>query len=151
MRERIDNAVWPDAARAADDPAVLPGRKLDPDLVGVDGALGEGMAHIQGSHHHFHEVLAAFLERGRLGPDRAQEPAVDRSSLAEREDVNSHLLILEKRRLPLGRLLVSVKHGQARIGAQEQMVMDLPCSLAVKIPGPEIRRGQQVHVALGAV
>ena len=132
------DAVGADAARAADDPAILSGRELDPDLVGVNGALSERMAHVQGSHHHFDEVFAPLLERGRLGPDRAQELAVDRSPLAKREDVDSHLLILEERLLPLGRLVVSLEHGQARIGTQEQMVVDLPHSLAVEIPGAEV-------------
>ena len=43
------------------------------------------------------------------------------------------------------------KVGRAGVGAGEEVVVDLPRALAVEVPGAEVVRGQQVHVALGAV
>ena len=72
------------------------GDQLDPDLVGVDRSLGERMADAERPDDGLDEVLPARLERRDLGPERAEELAVDRSSLAEGEEVDADLLVLEE-------------------------------------------------------
>ena len=51
----------------------------------------------------------------------------------------------------LGGCVVSLERWQSRIGSGKEVVVNLPHALAVEVPGPEVVRGQQVHVALVAV
>ena len=51
----------------------------------------------------------------------------------------------------LGDLLVAQDGGQAGVGADEEVVVDLAASLAVEVLGAEVGRGLQLHVALDAV
>ncbi len=56
MRVRIDRAVGPDAAGAADHAVARPGDQLDPDLVGIDRSLAEGVADPERADHDLDQV-----------------------------------------------------------------------------------------------
>ena len=72
VREGIDRAVRAHSAGTADDPAAGAGDQLDPDLVGINGSLAEGMADCERADDDLDQVLAAGFRRweprGGSGP-----------------------------------------------------------------------------------
>ncbi len=126
-----------DAARSADHAVAGAGDQLDPDLVGVDGALAERVADREGPDHDLDQVLAAGSSRGDLRAQGPQEPAVDHAAVAQAEDVDPHLLVAQEPGVPLGGLLVAREGGQAGVGADEEVVVDLAAALAVEVAAPK--------------
>ncbi len=124
--------------------------KLDPDFVGVDSPLAEQVPDPEGPDDDLDEVLAARLERGVLGTQRRHERAIDRTAFAEAEYIDPDLLVGQEPRMPLRSLRIRLDGGQSCIGPDEEVVVDLPAALAVEVPGPEVGRGLELHVALGA-
>ena len=57
--------------------------QLDPDLVGVDRPLAERVAEAERPDDDLDQVRLARLERRDLGPERAEQLAVDRAPVAE--------------------------------------------------------------------
>ena len=129
----------------------LAGDQLDPDLVGIDGSLGQRMAQGKGAHHNLEQVFLPRQQRRNLGPQGTHELPFDPAALTQREDIDTDLLFLEELGMSLGGCVVSLERWQSRIGSGKEVVVNLPHALAVEVPGPEVVRGQQVHVALVAV
>ena len=88
---RVDRAVGADPARAADHAVAGPGDQLDPDLVGVDRPLAERVAEAERPDDDLDEIRLARLERRDLGPERAEQRAVDPAAVAEGEEVDADL------------------------------------------------------------
>ena len=104
----------------------------------------------EGPHDDLDEILPARPERRGLGSQRRHELAVDGAAFAEAEDVDADLLVGQEPRVPLGGLAIPLDGRQARVGPDEEVVVDLAAALAVEVLGAEVGRGLQLHVALGA-
>ena len=143
--------VRTDPAGAADDPAARAGDQLDPDLVGIDRSLAEGMADPKRPDDDLDQVFPPGLSVGTVGPERAQAVAVDRASVAQAEDVDSHFLVAQETgvasRRPRHRRSIAARPVLAPMN---EVVVDLAAPLAVEVPGAEVGRGLELHVAVGA-
>ena len=105
MRVRIDRAVGPDASRAADARGRPGGRSARPRSRWNRRFPGSADGPRPGfAPRPRRRYFCPGLQRRNLGPQRTQELAFDHASLAEREDVDADLLILEELGLRLGGL-----------------------------------------------
>ena len=80
------------------------------------------------------------LSVGDLGPERAEQGAVDPAAFAEGEEVDADLLVLEVLGVDLGDLGLAADRGQAGVGGGEEVVVDLAAGLAVEVLGAEVGR-----------
>ena len=78
------------AAAAADDLAVALERDVEPDLVGVDGSLGEEMAEGQRADHGFQQVVASLLKHRHCRPQRGSQRGIDRRAFADAKQIHPH-------------------------------------------------------------
>ena len=109
------------------------------------------MTHAKGTHHDLDQVFPPRRERRHLGPQWTDELPFDHPALAQRKDIDADLLLFQESRVRFGRSFVSLEEGQSRIGAGKEVVVNLPHALAVEVPGPEVVRGKQIHMALVAI
>ena len=155
VRPGIDPVALAEAAAAADQvPSLVAHLHVEPELVGVRGALGQVVAQAQGAHDDLQQVVLPRLERGDLRPERRDQLVLDRAARLDAEDVDVDHALVE---LPV-RLDHPVREveqvGNARVGGREQVVVDLgdvrPFALRVALR-TEVLRRQQFHVAAVAV
>ena len=95
--------------------------------------------------------LLARLERRRPRPQRAEQRAVDPAALAEGEEVDADLLVLEELRVRLRRHRARRGSRPGRCWRREEVVVDLAARLAVEVLAPKSFEAHQRHVAVGAL
>ena len=162
VRPRIDPIVRAEATAPADDPLAavrtsFHEHQVDPELIRIGCALGEGMAHLESPHHHIEQVPAAGFERRHLRAQWRDRGRVDRRSFLQGEDIDPHHRIVDVefavRFVDLGELLTleAGDHRNGGIRARELVVVDLPLPFAVEVAGAELLRLGQRHVATVAI
>ena len=126
--------------------------QLDPDLVRVDRPLAEGVAEAERPHDDLDQVRSARLRAsGTSGRSGASERAVDRPAVAEGEEVDADLLVLQVIGVGLGDFSSPRMRGEPGVGGGEEVVVDLAAALAVEVFRAEVVRGDEVHVAVDAL
>ena len=134
--------------------AVVAHRDVQPELVGVGGALGQVMPQGNGAYNDLQQIVLARLEGRYLGAQRRDQLVLDRAARLDAEDVHVDGALVE--------LAVGLDHpvreveqvGDAGVGGREEMVVDLGDIrlFALRVAtGTEVVRRQQVHVATVAV
>ena len=106
------------------------------------------MAHAHRPNHRFQQVSAARLQRRHLRPQRGDQRIGDPAALLDPEDVDPHHPFVKRPVLFDDRLRHAQEPRHCRIGAGEEMVVNLQPARTIKITGPEVGRGQQRHVAV---
>ena len=130
-------------------------RHLGPDLVGIDRALSERVPQFERPDHRLDEVGLARLEPGQGGAQRCDEGRIDGAALLDAEEVDANA-VLQEILLATDGLLLLWPGGQhlgrnSGIGSRERMAMDGQEVIGAVLLGPEISRGLERHVALGAI
>ena len=97
------------------------------------------------------QIRLARLERRHFGTERTDQGSINPAPLSQREEVDANLLVLEIFRVDLGDPGFFEDRRQSRVGGREEVVVDLPPAFAVEIPGAEVARGDEVHVAVDAL
>ena len=113
-----------DAAAAADHLAIAFECDVEPNLVGVNGALRKQVPERQRANHGLQQVGAARFEHRHLWTQRRSQRCVDRRALADPEEIHPHTA-LEKLPMSLHDLWPVVEPGEARVGRREEVVVDL--------------------------
>ena len=116
------------------------GDQLDPDLVGIDRSLAEEVADVERSDHDLDEVLAAAASdvgtSGRSGPRSLPSiiPPSRRAKMSTRTFLSSQEPVV-----PVGGLAVAQDGGQARVGTDEEVIVDLARLPCRRSPWPRSR------------
>ena len=128
-----------DAAAAADDAVAGGHRDVEPDLVGVGGALREQVAELQGPDDRLEEVRLPRLERRHHWAQRRMEWAIDPRAIADPEDVDPGDL-LEELRVGLDHVAPVLEPRQPRVRGGEEMIVDGEAARVVVALGAEVGR-----------
>ena len=67
--------------------------EIDPDLVRVGGSLREYVTDVECAQHHFHQVGRAGRQRRQVGPELAEELAVNTVPFAQAKKIDAQLLV----------------------------------------------------------
>ena len=149
----VDDSLAIDRTTATDQSLTRMHAHIKPDLVAVDGALGEGVPGTEISTDHFEEVGRTGTKYRRLRADRSEEGAVDASVLAQTDDVHphrllQHRLVCREHRLPVRQVQKNRKCGVA--GGKEMVVHGRHLSIAAN-PGRHAIGRHESHVTVVAV
>ena len=144
----VDGPLPIQAPGAADGALAVPKGQVQPELVGVRGPLGQGMAHAGGAYHQFQEVAASRLQAGARGAQGGMQGTIHGPVLLEGEEVQPCRLGQD-----LGPFVIAVRavehSGYRRVGGGEEMVVDH--GLAPRCaPGRRVLGCQERHVAVPA-
>ena len=142
---RINLPAVVQGAAAADRLSATGDGHVEPDLVRVDRALGEGVAQFQRADHDVEEIVSARSQRRNGRSQRSDQRGIDRVAFMDCKDIDAGRTA-EKTLVDLRHIGPPAQPGHGRIGGGEQVVMDAQFLGAREELGPEIVRRDERHV-----
>jgi len=135
MRPRIDLTVV-ECAAAADDAAAAGGGDVEPHLVGVGGALRQGVADFERAHHGFEKICEPGRSAGTAGTQRcSSSPSMAPPFFTPK--MSTRATPAQEGLLGLQRIRIIAHERQGGVRRWKQMVVDAQLVGASKIRAPK--------------
>ncbi len=149
----IDGTILGSPTANTDNPVPRFGLDLEPQFVGIHGALGQVMTYLESSNDGFQKISLSCLECGHLWTQRCDELSFERSSFADTKDIDPSAIF--KNRLSLSNdLIVPSPEWQSGIASGEIVVVhnvltSLWVRLGCKVVGLLVGHVAAIAVGLG--
>src|ERR1051325_5609453 len=151
MRPGIDRVVGTESAGASDDFLTRCNFAFDPDFVGINGALREGMAEFYGAKNGFEQIFLSRFEGGNIRTQRRNQRLVDAAAFLDAEDVHANRASQEFG-VAFDDIGLVAQGGDAGVGGGEKVIVHFADVVGVENLRAEIvLRDLQRHVAAVAV
>ena len=150
VRPRINLAIGVELAAGSDHPLTGADGHLEPDLVRIDGALGEQVTQFDCADHRVEQVTGSGLQCRDRGTQWRMQSVRKGPAVADSEQIDPHRASQEFL-LRGDHVRAVAEPGDPSVGTGEQMIVDLQLPAVTEWSGSEVVRGDQGHVAPVAV
>src|ERR1051325_4098568 len=131
MRPWIDRVVGTESAGASDDFLTRCNFAFDPDFVGINGALREGMAEFYGAKNGFEQIFLSRFEGGNIRTQRRDQRLFDAAAFLYAEDVHADRASQEFG-VAFDDVWLVAQGGDAGVGGGKKVIMNFAAVVRVE-------------------